>query len=109
MRECTCKLIRPNGDRHRHSKVGKVVAICIVAIGIVVLLLEVLVRAELTEESEENVQRLDYWFLILQLVHWNITHCTDDFSVVRDMHVDFGAGEGRRLESLFHFRRPLLH
>lgn len=87
------------------SKIGKVgVRVCII-----VLLLEVLVGAELTEKSKEHVQRLYHRLLILQLVHWNVTHCADNLRIVLYMHIDFRSRERCRLEGLFHFRVPFLH
>ena len=76
---------------------------------IVVLLLEVLVRSELAEESEEYVEGLNYGLIILQLVHGDVAHRADNLGVVGRMHVYLGPGERSRLEGCLHLRVPLLH
>jgi hypothetical protein len=95
-------------DAIRRSKVRQV-GVAVVAVSVVVLLLEVLVRAELAEESEEHVERLDHRLIILQLVYGHVAHGADDLRVVLDVHVNFRARERSRLEGLFHLGRPLLH
>lgn len=60
---------------------------------IVVLLLEVLVRSELAEESEKYVEGLNYGLIILQLVHGDVAHRADNLGVVSRMHVYLGSGE----------------
>ena len=60
---------------------------------IVVLLLEVLVRSELAEESEKYVEGLNYGLIILQLVHGDVAHRADNLGVVSWMHVYLGSGE----------------
>ena len=79
------------------------------AISIIILLLEMLIWAEFAKESKQYMKRLNYRFLILQLVHWNITHSTNDLRVVLNVHVDFRAWERRCFERLFHLRGPFLH
>ena len=75
----------------------------------VVLLLEMLVRAELAEECKEHMQWLDHWLTILQLMYWDVTHCADNLRVISHMHIDFGAWEGSWLHGLLHLWVPLLH
>ena len=78
-------------------------------ISVIVLLLEMLVRTEFTEQSEENVQGFNDWLAILQLMNRYITHGAYDLRVVGDVHIDFRARERRCLKCLFHFWWPFLH
>jgi len=91
------------------SEVCKVISVGRVGKAVVVLLLEVLIRAELAEKREEHMQGLNRRLIILQLVHWNVTHRANDLGVVRDMHVDLGPREGSLFEGSFHLGVPFLH
>ena len=73
------------------------------------MILEMLVLAELAEEGEEDVEGLDNGLIILQFVHGDVAHGTDDLRVVCNVHVDFWAREWRLLESLLHLGWPFLH
>ena len=93
--------------------ISEVCKVGVAAVGepvrIIVLLLEVLVRSELAEESEEYVERLNYRLIILQLVHGDVAHRADNLGVVGRMHVYLGSRERCRLEGCLHLRVPLLH
>ena len=93
------------------SEVGKVTSRSCTrkAISIVVLLLEVLVRAELAEQCEQNVEGLNDRLIVLQLVNWDVAHSADNLCVVGDMHVDFWTRERSRLKGGLHLWAPLLH
>ena len=64
-------------------------------ISVIVLLLKVLVRAEFTEKSEENVQGFNDWLAILQLMNRYITHGAYNLRIVGDVHINFRAWERR--------------
>ena len=51
-----------------HSEVREIVRTSVAigkAVGVIVLLLEVLIWSEFAEESEEDVQGFDHWFAVL--------------------------------------------
>ena len=73
------------------------------------LLLEVLVGTELTKECEEHMERFYSSIILCRLVNRNVTHCTDQLSVVGNVHVDFSARERDLLEGCLHLRVPFLH
>ena len=92
------------------SKVCEVARRCVGLGGAcVLLLLEMLVGAELTEQREENVQRLDDCFIIAVLVHWHIYEGANQTRVVLDIHLNLWSWESDLLEGCFHFWIPLLH
>jgi len=73
------------------------------------ILLEVLVGAELTEQSEHDVQALYHWFVICKLVAGNIYHRANKASIIRWVHINFRTREWNILECLLHLLRPFLH
>ena len=92
------------------SEVGEVIsAICLVGKPVIVLLLEMLVGAEFTEQGEQHVEGLDRRLIILKLVHGHIAHCANDLCIVGNVHINLRSREGCRLEGLLHLRVPLLH
>lgn len=56
------------------SEVVYVVLLLVVVIVTILLLLEMLVRSEFTEQSEQHVEGLDDRLGVLLLVHWNVCH-----------------------------------